>query len=74
MGIAYYRKGDASAAMEVFRRAAMINPINSDTYLNMGIIYSDWGDEDAAFAQYRKAAALGNSQALQLVGPRTRNK
>jgi Flp pilus assembly protein TadD len=69
MGIAYYRRGDLSKAMEVFSTTATVNPIYPNTYFNMGIIYSDWGDQFSARQHFQKAADLGYAPARELLSP-----
>jgi Flp pilus assembly protein TadD len=53
--------------MEVFRRAAEVNPIRPDTYVNMGIIYEKWGKADSAYAEFARAAALGHEKAMEKI-------
>lgn len=58
LGLAFYQKGDADAAMTHYRRALEIDPGYEQAHNNLGYALAEKGALDEAIAHYREALAL----------------
>jgi len=70
LGSALSRKGDQSQAMSLWKRAANIDPLSSDTFFNVGYLSYIGGDWDAAEKNLVESLRLSgrDSEALFLLG------
>jgi tetratricopeptide (TPR) repeat protein/TolB-like protein len=70
LGAAYSQKGDAASAMTAWKRAAMIDPLASDAFFNMGYLSFTRNDYDAAEKSLINSLKLRgrDSEALFLLG------
>ena len=58
IGLAYYKAGNASEAIECYRRAVEINPENGTPYILMGRALFDGADYENAALSYAEAMRL----------------
>src|SRR5215510_15448186 len=70
LGSALSRKGDQSGAMTLWKRAANIDPLSSDTFFNIGYLSYIKGDLDGAEKNLVESLRLSgrDSEALFLLG------
>ena len=70
LGSALSRKGDQSLAMSLWKRAANMDPLSSDTFFNVGYLSYIGGDWDAAEKNLVESLRLSgrDSEALFLLG------
>lgn len=58
LGLAYISKGRFYDALDAFRNAMMLNPLESDAHNNIGIVYEKLGLMDEAIKQYQTALLI----------------
>ena len=70
LGSAFSQKGDAASAMTAWKRAAMLDPLASDVFFNMGYLSYTRNDYEAAEKNLRESLRLRgrDSEALFLLG------
>jgi len=61
LGHALLRVGDGPGAVEAFRRAAMLRPLDAETHYNLGVAQQLAGDAKGAARSYRYAGAFDPS-------------
>jgi tetratricopeptide (TPR) repeat protein len=62
LGYLYLEKGMTDRAIEQFRIALQLNPLNADAYNNLGVAYHDKGRFDLSVMQFRTALSLASSK------------
>jgi tetratricopeptide (TPR) repeat protein len=58
LGIFLHERGEESLALERYRTALAMDPLNATTYYNLGIAMQDDGRMDEALAHFRRAVEL----------------
>lgn len=58
LGLLYQKNNKLQEAMEEYKKAIHIDPMNVEAYNNLGIIYKDLGRREEAISHYQKALSI----------------
>jgi tetratricopeptide (TPR) repeat protein len=70
LGTVLLDRGNVQPALDAFRQSLSVNPLNSETYLNMGAAYLRLGNLNTALEMTEKALVIEDEDApsLQSIG------